>query len=342
MHAAVIEGPNALTVRELPEPEPGEYQARCDLLFGAVCAGTDQHLVAGHQPFCWWIQTPAVLGHESIGRVTAVGAKVRNLRVGDLVTRVGTTPVGGVHVAWGGFAEVGIATDWRAMQADGRPAGEWDDCRVQQVLPAGMDPAAATMIITWRETLSYLRRLGVQRGQRLLVVGSGGNGLAFAAHARHLGMACCVLGSPTRAAEAAMLGAVLADYRAAKPADAVRAAAGDEPFDAIIDAVGKARGVDAVLPRLRDGGTVAVYGFDDFMGYALNPLAAPGSFRFWKGGYDEAEVHDEVVRLMQEGRLDARPFLSNLDSPLPLARIAEALALVRERRAVKALVRLRG
>lgn len=339
MQAAVIEAAGQLSVRDLPEPAMGAYQARCAMLFGAVCAGTDQHLVAGHQPFCRWFQTPAVLGHESIGRVTAVGAQVRHLRVGDLVTRVGTLPTGGVGIAWGGFAEVGIATDWQAMREDGRPEGEWKDARVQQVLPSGSDPAAATMIITWRETLSYLRRLGLQAGQRLLVVGSGGNGLAFAAHARHLGARAVVVGSAGRAAVCAALGAGAVDYRQDKPAEAAGAALGGQA-DVIVDAVGRAGGVDPYLGLLRDGGTLAVYGLDDLMAFRINPLAAAGSFRFWKGGYDEAEVHDEVVALMRSGDLDARLFLTNFAAPYPLARIAEALSAVRERRCIKALVRL--
>lgn len=32
---------------------------------------------------------PTILGHESVGRVVEIGSKVRNLQVGQLISRVG-------------------------------------------------------------------------------------------------------------------------------------------------------------------------------------------------------------------------------------------------------------
>ncbi|MGB2820620.1 MAG: alcohol dehydrogenase catalytic domain-containing protein, partial [Phycisphaerae bacterium] len=181
MKAAVVEGPNRLVVRDVPEPRMGEYDALCEILYGAMCSGTDTHIVECNFP--WLSPRPTVLGHESIARVVEVGGKVRSLKPGDLLTRVGTTPVGRYSVTWGGFAEYGIATDYRACRADGLPAEQWHAARVQRVLPPGTDPAAATMVITWRETCSYANRIGIPDAGRVLVIGSGGNGLAYAAHA---------------------------------------------------------------------------------------------------------------------------------------------------------------
>jgi L-iditol 2-dehydrogenase len=127
MKAAIVESAGKLVVRDLPEPKHGDYEARCELLFGSVCAGTDTHLVNAHPPFCYWVKYPIILGHESVGRVVAVGAKVRNLKPGDVITRVGCPAVGDVTPGWGGFAQAGIATDWRAMQEDGVDGTVWQD-----------------------------------------------------------------------------------------------------------------------------------------------------------------------------------------------------------------------
>jgi 2-desacetyl-2-hydroxyethyl bacteriochlorophyllide A dehydrogenase len=340
MKAAVIEGPGRLAVRELPQPRIGDYQALCQLLYGAVCSGTDNHLVAGHQPFCRWFQAPAILGHESIGRVVDVGAKVRTHRPGDLITRVGSPPVGGVNAAWGGFAQYGVATDWQAMKIDGLPASQWTSATAQHVLPANLDPARATMIITWRETWSFLSRMGFRAGQNLLVVGSGGTGLSFAAHGVNAGAAAVVVcGSAGRRREIASLGGAFVDYKDDRRAEAA-GEAGGEGFDAIVDAVGKTDALNPYLGLLKPGGTVAVYGLDDAMTFRLNPLAARGTFTFYKGGQDEAESHDAVVEFVRQGKLDAGAFLTNLDAPYALEQIGDALAAVRERRAVKALVKL--
>ncbi|MFH1570325.1 MAG: zinc-binding dehydrogenase [Gemmatimonadota bacterium] len=340
MKAAVVERPGELVVRDIPEPAMGPYEARCQVLFGAVCTGTDQHLIAGRFP--WPVKYPTVLGHESIGRVTEVGERVRHLAPGDLVTRVGVPalPEQDLSVNWGGFAEVALARDHRAMAEDGRPESEWRSHRINQKLPADADPAAATMIITWRETLSYATRLGVGPGSRVLVLGSGGNGLAFVSHAAHLGAACiAAVGSPAREAAARRAGAqAYVDYHADDLAAALRPWG---PFDFAIDAVGKAGQADRALPALAQGGALGVYGIDDFHGLRLNPRLAPGTFTWYNGGYDEAEVHDRVVALVAAGRLDASIWL-DLSHPYPLAQIGPAIEALRQRRQVKALIRISG
>ncbi|MGC9394704.1 MAG: hypothetical protein ACP5J4_07600 [Anaerolineae bacterium] len=64
MKAAIVERPGVLTVKEIPMPEVGEYDALCDLLYGATCTGTDQHLIAGRFP--WPGQYPTIWGHASV------------------------------------------------------------------------------------------------------------------------------------------------------------------------------------------------------------------------------------------------------------------------------------
>jgi len=338
--AAVVEAPNRLVVRDLPEPRPGDYQALCELLYGATCSGTDSHIIDGSFP--WISPLPTVLGHESVGRVVEVGPKVRHLKPGDLIPRVGTTPMGGCSVTWGGFAEFGIATDFRAAQEDGLPPQVWGGARMQRVLPPGTDPAEATMFTTWRETLSYATRLGVAEGTSVLVLGSGGNGLSYITHAANAGAAPCVMiGSPVREAAARKAGATdFFDYAAAGVKEAVAKACPDG-FDFAIDAVGKAGLADLGLSLLKPGGTIGIYGIDDYGKCRLDPGRSRGTFTYFNGGYDEAETHERVVELYQAGKLDASVWL-DLAHPFELGQIVEAFEAVRARKVVKALVRLRG
>lgn len=341
MKAAVIEKPGELRVREVPEFALGEYDALCEMQFGATCTGTDQHMIEGVLPFP--IPYPTVMGHESVGRVVKVGAKVRSFRVGDLVSRVGHPGDTATKLAanWGGFCEWGLARDHLAMKFDGLPRKDYDGYRIHNVIPAGIDPREATMIITWRETWSYAKRMGVGAGSRVLVIGSGGNGLAFVSHARNRGAASVVaVGSASREAQGRAAGAsVYVDYREKDLAAAIRQQH-PEPFDFIIDGVGKSGQVNRVLGLLRDGGTVGVYGIDDFTTYGISPFCASGSFRVFNGGYDEEESHEEICRLILEKKLDASIWL-DLSHPVPLERIDDAFALIRSRKAVKALVDLR-
>jgi len=338
MKAAIVEEPNILVVREVPMPEVSDYHALCETLYGATCSGTDLHIIKGRFPF--GVDYPTILGHESTGRVIEVGAKVRNIKVGDIISRVGTPPVGGYSSTWGGFAEFGLACDHWAAQEDGRPPEEWYDDRPHQIVPPDIDPADATMIITWRETFSYFTRMGVKAGDKLLVMGSGGNGLSFAAHAANLGCSSIVmLGSFRRREVGRAVGATdYFDYRAEDVHTAVKEAY-PEGFDFIIDAVGKKGVLDAALGHVKDGGAVGIYGVDDYGQCTLNPVNAPGSFTYLNRGYDESEVHEQIVGFVQQGKLDASLWL-DMQKPFSLEEITEAFAAVEQRKVVKALVRI--
>ena len=346
MKAAIVERPDVLAVRDIPQPQAGDYDALCELLYGATCTGTDQHLIHGRFP--WPVHYPTILGHESIGRVVAVGSKVRHLKVGDLVTRVGAPPPpgSGLDVNWGGYAEYGIARDHWAMKEDGLPSEQWSGYRVNQVLPPDFDPAGATMMITWRETLSYYTRMihtptvSKTLGISVLVVGSGGNGLSYAAHARNLGAEqVAVIGSAEREGVARAVGATAYfDYRAGNMVERA-AAARPQGYDVVIDAVGKAGQLDAALPLVAPGGIAGIYGIDDWGRCTLNPTSARGTFTFYNGGYDEAETHVQVVEMVQQGKLQAGHWL-DLDHVYALDDIHQAFEALRERRMVKAVIRL--
>lgn len=341
MKAAIVETPGNLVVKDVPVPKVSEYGALCKMLFGATCTSTDQHLIDDKMP--WKVAYPIVLGHESIGRVIEVGAKVRHLRIGDLVTRVGMPemPEIGLNVSWGGFCEFGIAIDHRAMRQDGCPREAWNSYRINQKLPPSADPAASTMVITWRETLSYIRRLGVKPGCRVLVLGSGGTALAFIAHCRNLG-ASMIASTGNRLREDVALAAGSGhffDYR--DPDMEKKIASSCDSFNFIIDSVGRRGEIDRVLPLLEPGGTIAIYGLDDFNAMAINPTRTRGTFTVYGGHYDEEEAHDEVVSRMTDGSLDARIWL-DLNNPFELENISSAMAAIRQRQTVKALVRLSG
>ncbi len=339
MKAAVIERAGSVEVRDLPEPTMGAYQARCELLYGSVCAGTDTHLMHLHLPFSSWMKLPYILGHESVGRVVETGAKVRHCKPGDVLTRVGCPATGGVNSGWGGFAETGIATDWRAMQEDGVEGWDNRSLTVQKILPPDIEPEVGTLFITWRETLSYITRMGVGPGVSVLVTGSGGNGLAFVSHARNLGAAHVTLaGAANRAGEGKLAGATARiDYRAADAWDQVRAAV-PGGYDFVIDAVGKAASVAEGQRCLKPGGTIGIYGLDECGTISLAPGA---TFTFYGGGYDEAETHDAVLAHYRAGRLNPAVW-TDRSQTFTLDAIGQALEAVATRRLVKPLVRLNG
>lgn len=341
MKAAVVERPGELRVRELSMPVPGRYEVLTEQLFGGICAATDRHLIAGELPIPG-IAYPLILGHESIGRVVETGHQVRYLKPGDLVTRTGAPALDDCQPFWGGLAEYGIARDVRAMQEDGIAETEWAPFAVNRTLPAGTDAAAATMVITWRETYSYISRLGVIPDARVLILGSGGNGFSFAVLAQALGAAeVAMLGNPHWQAQAGRAGvAAFADYRTPEACE-ILSAANPQGYDLIIDAVGHTAGLEAVVPLLRSGGAVGMYGIEalrERLAY-LKSLADSGVRVHGPGEYSEAEAHDAVVALLERGLLDASLWFDTADA-VPLDRIGDAMAALAARQSLKAVIRL--
>ena len=337
MKAAVFDGRGGIAIREVSRPElSGDYDVQCRLVWGTTCTGTDMHIWRGCFPY--GSGYPTIAGHESAGRVEAIGAKVRHFKPGDLVTRVGTPAVDGLQSTWGGYAEWGVAKDHWAMAADGLPEAEWSGSRVNQLVPGGIDPRAAPMFTTWREILSYMRRMNPRGVGRFLVLGGGGNGLAFAAMARLLGASAVAMsGAPASEAAARKVGVdIFADYHAEDLADRLKDAG---PFDGIVDSVGRTGQLDRVLRLAAPDARLGIYGGDDLGKTPVNPSLAPGGFSFYPGAYNESETHQTVCDWIRQGRLRPDAWY-DMDSPWALADLEEAFSALRARRSAKALIRL--
>jgi len=114
MKALVMEAAGSAAVTEVGDPVAGDYEAAVEMVVCGVCNSTDRMLRTG--TFAPGVSYPSILGHESVGRITAVGGQVRYLRPGQLVTRCSAygwddPPI---RMYWGGLAERGVVRDTRA------------------------------------------------------------------------------------------------------------------------------------------------------------------------------------------------------------------------------------
>lgn len=342
MKALVIEKPGNLVVREVEEPPMGPYDARCEMLYGATCTGTDLHVIDGK--FAEHVDYPSIIGHESIGRVIEVGEKVRYLKKGDLVTRVLTraSADGSMKLSWGGMCEYGLACDWKAMKEDGADAKKATYYEINKVIPEGLiDPMNATMIITWRENLSYIQRIGIGEGDVVLISGSGANGISLGAMAKICGAAEVIMVGSEKRREAALRAGMTSyyDYRDAKAVEGfIEAYKGKVNY--IIDATGKKDSLNPYLPCLKENGVIGVYGMDDLNSYSLNPtLVKAGFYRVYNGGYLEPETHDRVIELLKEKKLDASIWIDQ-EHIFTWENAPEAYEYVRAKKAIKTVIKL--
>ena len=311
MKAVVVQSPGVVMVKEIPEPIMGEYDALCEVIVCGICSGTDRNVIHNH-PY-HNVHYPVILGHEGIGRVIACGAKVKHFKVGDVVTRVVNRlpPDSGYELKWGAMAERALAVDWQAMKDDGYPESEWHKHTIHRVLPVGFDPIAATMFITWRETYSYFHGMKPRTGDTVLIIGTGANALSFTDHARNAGLSAIVIGSPKREQIFKGAGAQVFIPHVATDYSAALKGAGVNGVDIIIDTIGTSDSMNRVFPLLHMGGALGVYGLNGFDDYALSLTKGPAHFTYYSGEhYDEGAAHDDVLRLVTEGKLDPWRYLS--------------------------------
>lgn len=84
MKSVAFIGKHNVQLCEAPDPTPGRGEVRLKVLLAGLCA-TDRYIVAGH----FSVQPPRILGHELVGIVDAIGAKVSESWMG---VKVGVLP----------------------------------------------------------------------------------------------------------------------------------------------------------------------------------------------------------------------------------------------------------
>src|SRR6187431_1134411 len=81
MTAAVFRSPDeGVQVMQVALAAPGPHEVEVTIAAAGVCH-SDLHMVRGE----WTHRTPVVLGHEGSGVITAIGAGVTDVAVGDHV-----------------------------------------------------------------------------------------------------------------------------------------------------------------------------------------------------------------------------------------------------------------
>lgn len=257
MRAILVAGPNApLVPTQVPDPEPPPHGALVEVRATGVCR-SDWHAWVGHDPTVRW---PHVPGHEFAGVVRAVGGEVTRFRGGERVTapfccgcgrcdacREGAQNLCDVEYqpgfdGWGSFAELVVVP--------------WADVNLAALPEALSFDAAASLGCRFMTAYHGLvHRAGLRAGERVVVIGCGGVGLAAVTIAAAAGAQVVAVDVVAdKLALAASLGAhVTVDACDGDPVVAVRDALGGGA-DVSVDALGsRATAAQAVALLRRRG-----------------------------------------------------------------------------------------
>ena len=265
MKGLVVTADHRLTLATVSDPRPGPFEALVRIRACGICSTTDRELIRGTQPYNKVY--PCLLGHEGVGQVVEVGARVTSFKPGDWVTRPAGIFPGetrdGLASAWGGFAELGVVRDRLAMSAAGDAAAATDYTMLRQnrIAAEGLDAGAMVLAISLAETASWSWQLPVLGGATVCVAGTGIAGLSIALWAKLAGARqVIVLGRRAERLEVARQVAADATIDTSDPAwpARLRELSGGA-LDVFCEASGSNALMSAAVSVLRPGGVAAIY-----------------------------------------------------------------------------------
>jgi L-iditol 2-dehydrogenase len=302
--AAVLTRPGEIVIEERPVPEPGPREVLVEVAAVGVC-GSDVHWYEHGRIGSLVADAPLVLGHESMGRVVALGGEATRHAVGDRVTLEPGVPCGRCRecragrynlcrdVAFFGTPPVdGAFTNYVAIHEDFAFA-----------LPDALSDEAGALMEPVSVGIWACRKAGVSAGDRVLVTGAGPIGLLAMQVARAFGATEVTITdvSPARLALAERTGAT----RAIEPG-----ALADLEADVLIECSGREDALAAGIAALRPAGTAVVVGMGPGATAEL-PLALIQTHEIWlTGTFRYANTYPTAIALAASGRLDLEPLVT--------------------------------
>ncbi|MEJ2887297.1 zinc-binding dehydrogenase [Actinomycetospora aeridis] len=249
------------TVVERSDPVPAPDGVVVAVEVTGLCA-SDRFAWRGHDA---GVVTPFVPGHELVGRVVAVGGEVRWARVGDRVTTPFVQGCGRCGACAAGRAQVCPDQEQPGFTHDGSFAElvalRYADTNLVAV-PDDLDGGGAALLGCRVATAfrAVVDRGGLRAGERLLVLGAGGVGLAAVLVARALDAEAVVVDpAPEARRRALALGATAALDPSIGP-DGVRDALGSGGARVAVEAAGRADSLALGVRALRTQGTLVQVG----------------------------------------------------------------------------------
>lgn len=326
MKTFVVHSLNQFTIEEVPVPEITSKQALVKTLACGIC-GTDATIIQQsfkgfHPP-----DYPMMLGHEAVGEVVKIGSEVTGLQIGDLVMLPFTPAIAGNNPfssGWGAFSEYGVVEDVQSYESTEEiPKTAY----AQKKLPSWISVKDAPVLVTLREVYSAIQHFAIQRGQSIVVYGSGTVAITFVKLMRLLGIEniTAVVRSEEKGKLLKKFGAETVIDSSLGPVKEQLLKSNPDGVDFVLDAVGSEAVINEGLSLLKDRGEVLCYGVPKSTSLKLNLDDVPYNwninFQQMPRKEEEGACHEQIIQWVEEGRIVLSDFIF---ATYPFERITEA------------------
>jgi 2-desacetyl-2-hydroxyethyl bacteriochlorophyllide A dehydrogenase len=308
MKAAQIIQPGQGAIIQVDEPTVGPDDVLIKVRAAGIC-GTDIHIFKGEYEATY----PIIPGHEFSGEVVAVGANVRNFRVGDRVTADPNVPCGRCD-----FCQRNEPNQCRNLRAIGvTQSGGFAEYVVApegNVFSIGaLSYAAAALIEPLACVVWGIKRVDVQAGDSALVFGAGPMGVLVAQALRQAGAAKVVVTDMVRGRldlaqqVGVTYGVMGGDGQAARLKTIV-----PDGFDIVADATGIPAVLAGAFDYVKPRGKVWVFG--------VTPQGSSVPFPSYEvfrrdltiiGSFAVNRTFPQAITLIQSGAIQVEPLISH-------------------------------
>ncbi len=341
MRATVFQGPEEISVREVPRPLAGPGEAVIRVTTTTIC-GTDVHILKGEYP----VRPGLVIGHEPVGVIHELGVGVTGYEVGQRVLVGAITPCGQCSACLSGRSSQCGHGDGYAAMGGWRFGNTIDGAQAEYLLvpsaqanltlvPDSLSDEQVVLLADIASTgFSGAESGGVRIGDAVVVFAQGPIGLCATAGAKLMG-ASLIIGvdsDPVRLAMARRMGAdVTLDFTQVDVLEAIRELT-HGGADVAIEALGTQGTFENALRCLRPGGTLSSLGvYSGKLQVPYDAFAAGlGDQRIvttlCPGGKERMR---RLIRTVESGRFDPLPLITHR---YRLEDIVEAYDLFRNRR----------
>ena len=332
MMAVVVEGPNAVSYREVPVPVVGPDDVLVESREAGLCR-TDIEMMTGVFTDPRWVRFPVIPGHEWAGTVVEVGADVQSVHVGDRVVCEGFIVCHRCRRCRSG------ETHWcERIEALGftRPGGYAELVavpeRVVHRLPEHVSFDAGVLVEPASVVLRGLEKAGPKPGEAVGVIGVGTLGA--------LAIALLALHSPSRIVAYGVREEELELARRLGATEVVLANEGapaQDELDLVVETAGVSAAVTLATQLCRPGGRAVLLGIagegrtltlpSDL--FVSKDMALIGSIAY------PAATWSRVVGLVADRVLDLDPIVTHR---FPMSDFEEAVALMDDRHGIVAKI----
>jgi L-iditol 2-dehydrogenase len=200
MRASVLSAPSTIELQERPVPTPAPDEVLVRVGSVGVC-GSDVHYYRHGRIGDYIVTAPMILGHESSGRITAVGEAVDPDRVGQRVAIEPQRPCRRCRQCMSGRYNL-----CPRMKFFATPPVDGALCRFVTIdaemahpVPDSMSDEAAAMLEPLSVAIATMRKAAVAAGTSVLIAGAGPIGIMCAQTARAFGATRIVVSDPVPA-----------------------------------------------------------------------------------------------------------------------------------------------